>query len=321
VKILFLFLDGVGLGADDPERNPFALASMPHLSKLLEGRRMVIEALPDGMPAPRLETGRATLLPLDATLGVPGLPQSASGQATLLTGANVPAAIGYHYGPKPNPEIASLLVNGNLFSRVKKAGLRASLLNAYPPGYFSAIESGRRLFSAIPLAVTSAGITLKTMDDLLAGEALSADFTGEGWRERLGFLEFPVLPPLQAGGHLATLSQAVDFAFFEYWLSDYVGHSQDLIAARSLLETFDQVLGGLLAAWNDQEGLVLITSDHGNLEDLSTRRHTPNPVPALVIGAQAHRQSFTAALRDLTDIAPAILQALGGWPDISSVYN
>jgi 2,3-bisphosphoglycerate-independent phosphoglycerate mutase len=321
VKILFLFLDGVGLGADDPVRNPFALADMPHLSSLLEGRRMVIEALPDGKPAPRLETGRATLLPLDATLGVPGLPQSASGQATLLTGANVPAAIGYHYGPKPNPEIASLLVNGNLFSRLQKAGLRASLLNAYPPGYFSAIESGRRLFSAIPLAVTSAGITLKTMDDLLAGEALSADFTGEGWIERLGLLDTPILPPLQAGEHLATLSRAVDFAFFEYWLSDYVGHSQDLIAARSLLETFDQVLGGLLSAWNDQEGLVLITSDHGNLEDLSTRRHTLNPVPALVIGAQAHRQSFAAALRDLTDITPAILQALGGWPDSSSVYN
>jgi len=310
MTFLFLFLDGVGLGADNPEINPFALASMPNLRGLLGGRRMVFEALRDGYPYFRIETERATLLPLDASLGVPGLPQSASGQATLLTGVNVPAAIGYHYGPKPNPEVAELLLNGNLFSRIKQSGLKAALLNAYPPGYFSAIESGRRLFSAIPLAVTSAGIPLRTLDDLFAGEALSADFTGEGLRERLGLPDTPVLQPFEAGERLAALTRTVDFAFFEFWLSDYAGHSQDMAAARSLLETFDQVLAGLLASWEDREGLVLLTSDHGNLEDLSTRRHTANPVPALLVGTQALRDSFAASLQDLTDITPAILNYL-----------
>jgi bisphosphoglycerate-independent phosphoglycerate mutase (AlkP superfamily) len=95
--------------------------------------------------------------------------------------------------------------------------------------------------------------------------------------------------------------------FFEYWLSDYAGHEQDMAAACSLLETFDQVLCGLLEAWDDDQGLILITSDHGNLEDLSTRRHTANPVPALVIGAKAFRQRFIAELHDLTDVTPAIL--------------
>jgi len=310
MTFLFLFLDGVGLGADNPEINPFALASMPNLRGLLGGRRMVFEALRDGYPYSRIETERATLLPLDASLGVPGLPQSASGQATLLTGVNVPAAIGYHYGPKPNPDVAELLLNGNLFSRIKQSGLKAALLNAYPPGYFSAIESGRRLFSAIPLAVTSAGIPLRTLDDLFAGEALSADFTGEGLRERLGLPDTPVLQPFEAGERLAALTRTVDFAFFEFWLSDYAGHSQDMAAARSLLETFDQVLAGLLASWEDREGLVLLTSDHGNLEDLSTRRHTANPVPALLVGTPALRDSFAASLQDLTDITPAILNYL-----------
>ena len=310
MTFLFLFLDGVGLGADNPEINPFALASMPNLRGLLGGRRMVFEALRDGYPYSRIETERATLLPLDASLGVPGLPQSASGQATLLTGVNVPAAIGYHYGPKPNPDVAELLLNGNLFSRIKQSGLKAALLNAYPPGYFSAIESGRRLFSAIPLAVTSAGIPLRTLDDLFAGEALSADFTGEGLRERLGLPDTPVLQPIEAGERLAALTRTVDFAFFEFWLSDYAGHSQDMAAARSFLETFDQVLAGLLASWEDREGLVLLTSDHGNLEDLSTRRHTANPVPALLVGTPALRDSFAASLQDLTDITPAILNYL-----------
>ena len=94
---------------------------------------------------------------------------------------------------------------------------------------------------------------------------------------------------------LAVLAQDVELAFFEYWLSDYAGHHQDMAQAVTLLESFDSMLAGLLQSWNDAEGLILITSDHGNLEDLSTRRHTQNPVPALLIGKPEHRQRFSAA--------------------------
>ena len=54
--------------------------------------------------------------------------------------------------------------------------------------------------------------------------------------------------------------------------------------AVALLQSVDEMLGGLLAAWDDEKGLILLTSDHGNMEDLSTRRHTMNPVPALIVG-------------------------------------
>jgi len=56
--------------------------------------------------------------------------------------------------------------------------------------------------------------------------------------------------------------------------------------------------------------LLLITSDHGNLEDLSTHHHTLNPAPALLVGAPEMRRSFTQGLKDLTDVAPAILRLL-----------
>jgi hypothetical protein len=312
MKFVFIFLDGVGLGVNDPLINPFAFTRLPHLESLLDGRPFVL----DSLPVPEnyhqnyylpLESERATLVALDAGLGVPGLPQSATGQAVLLTGINIPKEIGYHYGPKPNQAVAEYLRDGNLFSTLKSRGKRAALINAYPPRYFHGIDSGRRLFSSIPLAVASAGIPLKTQEDLFAGKALSADFTGEGWRERLGLPDTPVLSPSQAGGRMATLAIEYDLTFFEYWLSDYAGHEQDMAAACSLLETFDQVLCGLLEAWDDDQGLILITSDHGNLEDLSTRRHTANPVPALVIGAKAFRQRFIAELHDLTDVTPAIL--------------
>lgn len=303
MNFLFLFLDGVGLGSADPNQNPFARAEMPNLHALLDGQRLLASTAP-------LESQRATLLALDACLGVGGLPQSATGQAVLLTGQNVPAQLGYHYGPKPNPEVAEFLKNGNIFTTLQRTGRRTAFLNAYPQRYFQAIESGKRLYSAIPLAVTSAGVALHGAAELYAGQAVSADFTGQGWHEHLGMQDAPVLEPFQAGQRLVQLAQKVDFAFFEYWLSDYAGHGQDMLAACQLLETFDQVLAGLLEAWDDSSGLVLITSDHGNLEDLSTRRHTANPVPGLLIGATGLRRQFSAGLIDLTGIAPAILKTL-----------
>ncbi len=308
-RLLFLFLDGVGLGENEPAINPLAGAEMPNLRALLGGQPLVASAAP-------CVSQRATLLPLDACLGTPGTPQSATGQATLLTGRNVPAEIGYHYGPKPNPAVAEYLrkpdgaTGSNLFQTLQDAGKRSALLNAYPETYFAAIASGRRLYSAIPLAVVSAGIALMTADDLRAGRALSADFTGQGWHERLNLTDTPRLTPAEAGVRLAELAAGYDLAFFEYWLSDYAGHGQDMAAALSLLAAFDEVLGGLLAAWDDDAGLILITSDHGNLEDLGVRGHTTNPVPSLVIGAPALRHRFTEGLHDLADVAPSILRLI-----------
>ena len=120
----------------------------------------------------------------------------------------------------------------------------------------------------------------------------------------------PVLTPVQAGVRLAQLTERYDFTFFEYWLSDYAGHKRDMLAAQDLLITFDQVLGGLLSSWDDQRGLILITSDHGNLEDLSIRTHTLNPVPMIIIGDPALREKFSQHLQDLTDIVPAIIHTL-----------
>jgi 2,3-bisphosphoglycerate-independent phosphoglycerate mutase len=173
------------------------------------------------------------------------------------------------------------------------------------------IESGRRLYSAIPLAVTSAGLPLRTREDLVAGQAISADFTGQGWRDRLGLTATPLLTLEGAGARLAALARDSDFSFFEYWPSDYAGHGQDMAAACELLETFDRVLGSLLAAWDDNEGLILITSDHGNLENLSVRGHTANKVPLLLIGEAAARRRFVTGASDLTHVAPATLRVLG----------
>jgi len=304
MSLLFIFVDGVGLGTDDPAVNPFAQASLPNLHALLGGQRML--AGNNGPDRPIVETGRASLIALDACLGVEGLPQSATGQAALLTGTNAPARLGYHDGPKPNPEVAEILKGGNLFSTLLEAGLKVGMLNAFPPGYFHSLASGRRLPGAIAMAARQAGLNLKTQEDLYRGQALSADFTGQGWRDHLGLHDTPVIAPEKAGERLAELARQHDFAIFEFWLSDIAGHHQNMPEACALLETFDRVLGGLLPAWQDDKGLIILTSDHGNLEDLSTRRHTTNPVPLLLAGSPALRKQFGPHGRDLTSIAPAI---------------
>lgn len=297
MRVLFIFLDGIGLGENDPQTNPFARVKMPNLNQLLEGRSLLKESAP-------FHGERATLLAIDPAVGVSGLPQSATGQAILMTGINIPAELGYHYGPKPNPAVAAYLKEATLFSRFAKEGKKAALLNAYPPRYFDGIDSGKRLYSSIPLSVINAGLPLFKHDDLFAGRALSADFTGEGWRTMLGFQEAPVMDARQAGQALGSLAKNYDFALFEYWASDYAGHRQEMDNAVRLMETFDEVLGGLVDSWND--GLILVTSDHGNMEDLSTRKHTSAAVPALVIGERSARDEFTRGMKDLTDLAPAI---------------
>ncbi len=303
--MLFLFLDGVGLGADDTEQNPFSTADMPNLIDLLEGRRLVEGSAP-------FEGQRATLLAVDARLGVEGAPQSATGQAALLTGQNVPAQVGEHYGPKPNPAVAEIVRQDNLFKQILERGGAAALLNGYPPRYFEAIESGVRLYSSIPLAATSAGVELMTVDDMQKGKAFSADFTGAGWSEQPGFPSIPIYDPPEAGRQLARSAEQYELAWFDFWPSDFVGHRGELADGVALLENLDAVLGGLVEEWGERSDLIIVSSDHGNMEDLSKRGHTLNSVPALLIGPLEMRNSMASRLEDLTSFAPAILEILYG---------
>lgn len=298
MKILFLFLDGIGLGADNPETNPFVRANMPFLESLLGGKKLTQSAAP-------FEGDSLSLKAIDPNLGIKGLPQSATGQAVLLTGINIPAELGYHYGPKPNPEVAQYLNGHTIFSRTVSAGKKAALLNAYPPRYFDGIDSGKRLYSSIPLAVTNANLPLFTDQDYYAGNALAADFTGEGWRTFLNIANAPLFDPESAGVKLDNLAKQYDFSFFEYWASDYAGHKQEMPWAVKQLEIFDGVLKGLLSKWDTQKDLILLTSDHGNMEDLGTRKHTAAHVPLLLFGDKSKRDAF-ADVSDLTGIAPTI---------------
>ena len=299
--VLFLFLDGVGLGVGDRGSNPFAQARMPNLNGLLDGRRLLQDLT-------AFSTERVSFIPADACLGVVGMPQSASGQGAILAGINVPRCIGKHWGPKPNAEIRTLLHKDNLFKHLRNQGVLVGMANAYPPAFFRGVESGRRALSSIQFAVTSAGVKLSTESDLRRGRAFAADFTGESWRSELGFEDTPILNPEEAGQGLARAARDYGLLLFDCWLTDVIGHRGSMDEAVSLLERLDEVLGGILNTWHADEGLFFIASDHGNLEDKSTRRHTHNPVPVLIMG-KGH-QKVAASITDISDISPALLSYL-----------
>ena len=301
--VQIFFIDGVGMGSPDPEVNPFATANLPNLTNLFGDGWF----LADGG---HRTTERASLVPTDACLGVEGRPQSATGQAVILTGRNVSAAIGEHYGPKPNQPVRDELAKGSLFSETVAVGGKTALLSPYPHGYFAAINSGKRLYSSVPQAVVNAGVSLYGPDELMAGKAISPGFTGETWRSLLKYPDAPLYSYHDAGVKLAHIAADYRFSFFEHWPSDRLGHRGPLEDARSHLEKLDQVYGGLLEGWDDENGLLIITSDHGNIEDKTHRNHTKNKVATILIG-RGHAE-LADQIHDLTDIAKAVRQYLKG---------
>lgn len=301
--VILLFLDGVGLGEDNPTFNPLAADVYPTLARLLEGRRPVAAT-------GRLTTDVAELIPTDACLGVAGRPQSATGQTAILTGMNAPLRLGEHYGPRPDARVRAILDEDNIFGRLRHLGLSTCFCNAYPQPYFDAINRGKRLLSAIPYAATQNGQPLLTADDLYAGRALAADFTNAGWREQLGYADAPVYTPQEAGHQLWQIAQGHHLTFFEHWLTDLLGHHQEMAAAVANFQRFDGFLAGLLDVADLTQTLIIVTSDHGNVEDCSHGKHTENPALTLLLGAQ--RQHFAGEISALTDFFPVIEAFLQG---------
>lgn len=302
MHILMLFLDGIGLGENNPETNPFATAHMPTLMALTNGKRWLSDT-------GKQESPRALFIPTDASLGVAGRPQSGTGQAAILTGLNVPQIIGEHYGPKPNLQTREIIAHDNFFKQVKRAGKTAALLDAYPEGLHYDIARGKTLRSSIQQASFESGQDIFGMVELKAGQALTPEWTGESWHSYLKLYDTPVYTPHEAGRMLVTLSRQYDFAFHSHWMTDHIGHRGPLKRGVELLELFDGVMAGVVDTWDDDEGLVIITSDHGNMEEIGNRNHTENKIPTLVIGNAKH--AFADNFHDLTGYVPRMAQLLG----------
>ena len=301
-RFLLVFLDGVGLG-DPAEHNPLSMAeSMPFMRQFL-GQLLLKDAA--------LEKENLLLQPIDATLGVEGLPQSATGQTSIYTGQNAPAFLGRHQSGFANGSLRSLIDEYGLFRRAIALGHTATLANAYSPEYFYAIANRKRRYSVCTLLNMTAGLPFRMQYEYERGEALFWDIIGDIPRAKKALTLADrncqqLLSPQAAGKRLAELSGRYGVTLFESYLSDFAGHAQDKVQAVECLQRIDAFLESAIAHLPANVTLI-VTSDHGNIEDLSTKRHTFNRVPLLAIGKRA---ATFASVYDLTGITPQILTAL-----------
>ena len=289
-SLLLFFIDGLGIGTRGTH-NP--LDGLDHAAPLAIFQNEVAEIPFDGIVAVT-----------DARLGVEGRPQSASGQTTILTGINAPAAIGSHKQGFPNQALLDIIREHSIFLQLKNSGAASTTFaNTYTKRFF---ERRPRWISATTAAVEAAGLRFNVVDDLRVGRAVYHDFTNAMLIER-GEVVSPRSPE-EAGEVLAGITQNHSFTLYEYFITDKIGHAQDREAARQILPSLARFIRRLLQNLDLAETTVILTSDHGNIEDLSLRNHTLNPVPTIVWGKQ--RDSIAARIKSLADITPSIVETL-----------
>ncbi len=242
--------------------------------------------------------------PIDACLQVEGLPQSATGQATMFTGVNCPMAMGKHCEGFPGPALRKIIEENNLFLQLKKRGKKVKFADAYLVD--SAEELQARRFKSVTtvMALTTPEVIL-TADDLMEDRALMQDLTRETIQDR--YPDIAVIPPQRAAEHLFALARENDFTLYEFFQTDVSGHSMDYARACAVLRTYDRFLSALIR-YTEAAGITLVmTADHGNIENMSERGHTMNPVPFIAFGPKE------TAIRDqvssLQDVTPSLLAA------------
>src|SRR6056297_1203284 len=295
MSVLFIFIDGVGVGQKS-EFNPLSNRSLKSFSYFTEG-----DGLHSGLKP--FFNSEKLFLPIDANLDVEGLPQSGTGQASLFSGENASKIAGKHFGPFPYSKTKFLLKEKSLFQKAINEGFKPHFLNAYPDIFFEKSRKRNR-WTCTTLMTKSAGIKLNGLDTVLDGKSLTAEIIQDAWRDSLN-LDVPKITPVDAAQRALNSLKEYDLVLYEYYLTDKAGHEMRREKADKVLGVLDRFLVEIIENMKDGDTLV-ISSDHGNIEDLSTKTHTRNPVPLFVKG---NISSFKKAT-SIMDVTPGIIETL-----------
>lgn len=295
-----IFIDGVGIGKEDYEFNPF----FKYDFKFLKDTFGAIPSLDNQT----LIKDNYFLFPSDANLGVEGLPQSGTGQTSIFCGVNAPQMIGKHFGPYPYSSLIPVVEKENIFRYFYDRKRKFQFVNAYPQLFFDYIESGKQRLSVTTMSLHLNGIKYNKIEELLKGEALTADLTNERWNVKLGY-NLPVISPETAAERLLKITSQNEFTCLEYFMTDHLGHWRHKEEFDHTIVTIDRFLLSVLKNLDHANTTLLICSDHGNFEDLSVKTHTRNP--SLTISAGKYGEFLYHSIKDLTDIKKSILEILG----------
>jgi phosphopentomutase len=288
-KLFLLFIDGIGLAEKSPA-NP--------VSRLFEkesdgfGMQMVSE--------PKF-FDRSLLCPLDATLNIKGVPQSATGQTTIFTGINAAEHLGYHLPAFPNSELVEVILEKSIMKALKNEGIPVTSANMYSEKFFKDRRNAiKNRFPVSTLTIEAAESQFRMMKEYNEGKAVFADITNELIRKR-GY-DIEEISPHDAGKRIKPILQEFDFVFFEYFMTDHYGHKRKKPELENCITILNDFVTSLVEDMDLENEAVLIVSDHGNAEDFSTGGHTKNPVPGFLISRDKTVRDLFSRCRSLTDL-------------------
>jgi len=108
-------------------------------------------------------------------------------------------------------------------------------------------------------------------------------------------------------------SRKYDSIILNFANPDMVGHTGNIEAAIKALEALDGCVQRVVEAIEEEQGILLITADHGNAEQMVDYKtgelhtaHTTNPVPLVIVGKDVKIKEGR-----LADLAPTMLDLMG----------
>lgn len=308
-SVVLIFLDGVGIGARNAT-NPFFLIQ-PECLPFYQGGGKI--------------PGGSEVIPIDCSCSIPGIPQSATTQTALFSGTFGPELGEFHRGGYPDQRLRKIILKRNLLSELQENGLKVRFFNAYPyhsqwfhPPNLTILEDGRLEFSEefprqwrrMISVTTCLLLSIKQFpfdeNDLSKGRALYQDYSNQTLVDRGA--DLPIVSPEEAGNIIFNGSRKADFLLYEYFQTDIYAHRRSMEECLTLIRNLDILLKTLLSKLNPSEDTLILTSDHGNLEDLSRRDHSLNPVPLIIWGKG--REKLRSGITRTEEITPAILDWL-----------
>jgi hypothetical protein len=307
-NLIFIFLDGVGVGSGDA---PFLSCKPMYFPQDLSLHQIV----------PVQNGGLCKAV--DANLNLEGIPQSATGQSSLFTGVNTAKLLGHHLFAFPNKKLRSLLMEQNLLKNFVDSGRKAVFFNAYPigskalnngdvsvspDGAINAVIKDPKLkrISVTTTMTFSIAQTFFSIHDLKNETCLYQDFTNKQLNENEKYSSYkvPDFSPLKAGRILGLESKKYDMLLYEYFITDRIGHKMDMERSIHIINVIQDFIHSILSTINLNETTLVITSDHGNIEVINKRAHTTNPVPLLVWGKD--KEKITHKCNSIVDVTPTL---------------
>ena len=300
--IFYFFIDGIGFGENDESKNPYA--------KFAKGFFLPLA----NKPVPEnSKLQNAVYLKTDASMGVKGLPQSATGQTAIWTGIKAPEILNRHVSGYPSFTLRKIINELSCIKILDERNKKVAFLNAYSPVYFSHVVNKPKLISASTMIQLASKIPLLKLESILEDKGIFMDINHQFLREfAKDFLDqsHPLMQlrdPYLVGKNVTKNYLEHDLVLFEYFLTDKMGHDQNWETLQTITNTVEKFIEGVIDSMDEKKDLLIITSDHGNSEDLTTNTHTKNPVPCFLYGN--YDESFLE-IKELSDILPRIYKKL-----------